>query len=126
MSRFLTKLWLEHVDGNTWVLAAPLIYESDYLKKIVKVKAGTDTDLASVPDILRGWFPKSGKWNPDAVLHDAGYFDKLWHNDSDILVHLTKAESDKLFHEALLVSGIGKKLANLFYWAVSNFGRVEK
>jgi hypothetical protein len=123
MSAFRTKLWLEHVDGVNWVLAAPLVYQSDLLGAVVVAPAGMDTDLASVPRELQGILPASGPYNPAAVIHDGGYFGRLRSSDGQP-VSLTKAESDLVFREAMLASGVDARLAEHMYQIVKLFGRL--
>lgn len=119
-SKYLTKLWLEHVDGNNWIVCAPLIYQSKLLNGIVVVPTGSDTDLASIPWIFRLILPKSGKYNPDAVLHDSGYRGNL-ENRMRVKINLIKELCDKLFLEAMEVSGVGEKTRNIMYKAVDIF-----
>ncbi len=121
MSAFLSPLWLEDVDGTDWVVAAPFRYESDLLRGIVTVPAGTQTDLASIPRILRGIAPKSGKWNRAAVLHDAGYHGCLQTSDGQ-RVRLIKPLCDQLFLEAMLLAGVNSAQARLMYRLVAAFG----
>lgn len=122
MSAFLTPLWLEDVDGDTFIVCAPFRYQSDLLKGVVVVPTGTETDLASVPRLLWLFTPKSGKWNRAAVLHDAGYRHKLV-TDTGFRIHLVKPLSDQLFLEAMRLSGVRGWLARLMYRAVATFGR---
>lgn len=121
MSAFLTKLWLEHVDGRQWIVCAPLRYQSDLLRGIVVVPAGTETDLASTPRPTWGILPSSGKYNPAAVLHDAGYRGAL-RSENGLPINLIKRLCDRLFLEAMLVTGVNAWLARRMYRAVSAFG----
>jgi len=125
MSAFLTKLWLEDVDGDNWIVAAPFIYQSDLLNGIVVVPDGTDTDLASVPPAGRPFLAKSGPYNKGAVLHDAGYFGKLRTKDGQ-RIHLVKPLCDRLFLEAMLLSGVDPDLAQWMYAMVAAFGKKEQ
>ena len=125
MSAFLTKLWLEHVDGDHWIVAAPLRYQSDLLHGIVVVAAGYDTDLASVPRGFWNVIPKSGKYNPAAALHDAGYTGDLRTDDGQ-RIRLIKSLSDQLFLEAMLISGVTPEQARLMYRLVAEFGVKEQ
>ena len=121
-SEFLTPLWLEHVDGERWIVAADFRYYSEMFHGIFVVKAGTETDLASIPWIFRRILPKSGKYNPAAVLHDTGYHGKLMTADGQ-RVNLIKPYCDKLFLEAMEVAGVGKKKREIMYEMVKNFGK---
>lgn len=122
MSAFLSPLWLEDVDGDTFIVCAPFHYRSDLLNGIVVVPTGTETDLASVPRLFWLFTPKSGKWNRAAVLHDAGYNSRL-RTETGQRIRLVKPLSDKLFLEAMRLSGVNGVLARLMYRAVSAFGR---
>ena len=124
MSKILTELWLEDVDGNNWIVCAPFLYQSDLLNGIVKVPIRTESDLASIPRPFRGIFPKSGKYNKAAVLHDAGYNGKLVTFD-DKRIDLIKYYCDDLFYEAMIVSGVSKFTAKLMYEMVKQFGKPE-
>lgn len=125
MSAFLTKLWLEDVDGTNWIVAAPFRYESDLLRGIVVVPTGFETDLASVPRALQGILPASGPYNRASVLHDAGYFGKLVTKDG-ARIHLVKAKCDLLFREAMLLAGVDPRLAEHMYQLVVVFGKKEQ
>jgi hypothetical protein len=86
------------------------------------VPVETETDLASIPWLCRGLVPQSGKWNRAALLHDASLTNKLqtpqgWH------VRLIRALCDALFLEAMLLSGVNRRLAWAMYQAVRIFGR---
>jgi hypothetical protein len=108
VSEFLSKLWLEQVDGDKWIVAAPLRYRSDLLRGIVVVPTGYETDLASVPRGFWNIIPKSGKYNPAAALHDGGYTGHLRTDDGQHM-RLIKKLSDQLFLEAMLVLGVTKE-----------------
>jgi hypothetical protein len=111
-----------------WIVIAPLVYQSDMLKKlvpdgIVVFPAGKPTDLASVPREAQGIVPASGPYNPASVMHDGGYFGYLQTKDGQA-VTLTKAQSDRLFLEAMLTSGVDPVLAKIMFQLVSAFGQV--
>ena len=57
------------VGPDQWVLLSPLVF-FDVDGKWYTVPAGTLTDFASVPWFARRVFPKSGRWNRAATLHD--------------------------------------------------------
>lgn len=121
-SEFLTKLWLEQVDGTIWIVASDFIYFSEMFRGKFIVPKGTETDLASVPWLFRRIMPKSGKYNPAAVLHDAGYHGKLM-TITGLRVNLIKPHCDLLFLEALEVAGVGEKKRKFMYEMVKNFGK---
>ena len=73
---------------------------------------GFISDIASVPAVLWGWLPSWGKYGKAAVLHDYVY-----------QTHCrTRKEGDKIFREAMLVSGVSSWKACLMYWGVRLFG----
>jgi len=123
-SDFLTKLWLEDIDGTNFIVAAPLIYYSESFKGTFTVQAGTQTDLMSSPDILRGLLPKSNKYNRASVLHDAGLQGNLI-TDTGLRVNLIKPLCDSIFLEALLALGAEPEFAYLAYNLVVEYGKSE-
>ena len=122
MSAFLTPLWLEDIDGDNWCICASFVYQSDLLRGIVTIDAGTFTDLASIPKLLRGIAPKSGKYNKGAVLHDAGYNGYL-KTIKGQRINLIKPLCDKLFLEAMEVSGVNRVQRKIMYQLVAKFGK---
>ncbi len=126
MSAFLDKLWLEDVNGRDWIVAAPFRYHCDLpeCRGVLTVPAGTRTNLASIPRIVWTVLPASGKWNPAAVLHDAGYNGQLVTEHGE-RIHLVKPICDKLFLDAMRVAGVNGVLAKLMYRMVSAFGNTD-
>lgn len=112
--RFLTGLVIEmfaYPEGVRGVLRQPLIYETGGGTRIT-VGGGFVTNLASIP----GWAHAiANPWEAHAwaaVIHDALYG---WQP-------CTRAEADKIFLEAMLVSGTPRWKARLMYWAVRYAG----
>jgi len=124
VSKFLTPLWLEHVDGNVFIVCAPFRYESDLLRGILIVPTGTMTDLASIPRVFRGLLPKSGRYNPAATLHDAGLTGCL-RTITDQRINLIKKYADLVFLEAMEVAGVGRLQRQLMYRLVKRFGKTS-
>lgn len=108
MSGFLTPLNLQDIDGERFTLLTPLIYRSAERKKLYGVPAGFVTDFASIPRPLWWRYPKSGKWNKAAVLHDYLYATN----------GVTRAQADALFREALKVCDVNWWTRHVFYTAV--------
>lgn len=125
MSMILTPLWLEDIDGDTWIVCAPFKYFSSLLKGVVIVPIGTETDLASIPPFIRWFIPKSGKYNKAAVLHDAGYRGKLVTASGD-RIHLIKPLADLLFLEAAELVGVNRYLRDIMYNSVRIFGSTNQ
>ncbi len=87
-------------DGRSWTLDTPVTYVGDY--GVYTVPAGYVTDFASVPWLLRQFFPKSGPWNLAAVVHD-------WLITHGLVgfADITSAQVDAEFRGALKVCNVG-------------------
>ncbi len=123
MSSFNSKLWLEDTgDGEHWIVCADFEYDSDLLHGIVVLPIRSETDLATMPKIIRPIWPKSGKHNRADVLHDGGYRGLLRtvHGEP---IHLIKPLCDLLFLEALELCGIGKVKRTLMYRFVRRYAQ---
>lgn len=115
-ARFLTKLQVEDVDGERWVLLSPLVFM--YEKWYYVAPAGFTTDLASIPRIVF-WRTKSGPYNEAAVIHDACYQGAI---AAYPMKQLTRADADALFKVGMEVLGVGWWSRNVMYRAVRLFG----
>jgi len=107
MGGFLTPLNLQDIDGEKFLLLTPLIYRT-HAKRLYSVPAGFVTDFASIPRALWWRYPKSGKWNRAAVLHDYLYV----HNG------VSRLDADRLFYEALKACDVNWWTRRVFYRAV--------
>lgn len=67
-AHFVSKLWLEDIDGERSIIASPLVFFSAELRGIVVVPAGFVTDFASIPRWVWSVIPKRGKHDWAAVL----------------------------------------------------------
>jgi len=95
VSRFLTRLDVTpYVDGKSWVVLAPFKYEDDKLG-VITVPVGFLTDFASTPWWSRPVFPSTGYHQWAAVIHDWLYW----------IQACSRAEADRVFLEAMRVSG---------------------
>lgn len=108
--------------GGVFTLKFPLKFYSAELRGYLVAPAGMETDLASIPRGLWNLFPKVGRYDAPAVIHDAGYQRQL-ETPGGIPVFLIKPLVDRVFYEAMLSMGVGKTRAWLMYKAVSLFGR---
>lgn len=120
---FLTPLRVEKLDNYDWILIDDLIYEScnPMFKGTYGVIHGFQTNFASIPRGLWNVFPKMGKWDAAAVIHDAAYRRSLY-TEAGERVHLIKKYSDRLFYDAMRESGVSLFNARLMYTMVSLFG----
>jgi len=108
-----TDLKLKVINrGKSRVILEDYTYEND--KYIITVKAGFNTDGASIPkafwSILSS--PFDGPLTYGAVIHD-GLYTKMT---------LPRKECDKLLREMALEKGYNKIKAFLVYYAVRMFG----
>lgn len=114
MSEFITKLDVELVseDSGLWALTAPLVYQSNIAGGAIIVPAGTITDFASVPRLPLVYFLCGDVGHAAAVIHDHIYNNAM----------LDRGTCDKVFREALIVSGVSGWRAAIMYRGVRLFG----
>lgn len=115
MSRFLNRLRIEVAtdqDDGQWMLAGPLIYESDVAKQTITVPAGFRTDLASVPRLPIVYLLTGGTSNEAAVVHDYLYSTGL----------VSRKLADEVLAEASKVTGVPAWRRGLMWAAVRLFG----
>jgi hypothetical protein len=124
-AEFKDHLVIEEIGERLWLVKEPLRFYSKKLARTLKVPAGTPTDLASIPRSLWVIFPKVGKQDRAAVLHDAGYEHLLTDTLGNPL-EFHKKTIDGLFLEAMLADGVSPAHAKSMYWAVRLFGRMHK
>lgn len=82
-------------NEDEWILETPLYYVTRAGEGLV-VPPGFETDLASIPRILHAMIPVNGRHRAAAILHDWLYETQL----------RSRAESDRLFLEAMADSGV--------------------
>jgi len=118
MSSFTDKLHLIYYPKkNTWKTARAFTYfvGEEYSEDRIVVPKGFETDLASVPWPASMLIPKSGKYNPAAVLHD--YICSTQERP--------RAECDRIFLEAMEVVGVPLVKRRIMYRAVRMFGWIS-
>ena len=118
---FASKPLLRYVGQNkagraVYVLAEDLLFSiglnGGWNGITVRVPAGFETDLASVPRLLRWLFPPDGPWLSAAVLHDFLYG----------LEGCSRFLADALFREAMAGLKVTWKQRVIMYYAVRLFG----
>jgi hypothetical protein len=74
-AKFLTPLRVERAAGSDsgWVLAAPLVYDSEVANRRITVPAGFATDFASVPRLPLAYWLFGAVADEAAVVHDYLY-----------------------------------------------------
>ena len=115
MSQFTKPADLRMLDNYKFELLAEFEYHvGDYPSNdVIRIPAGTVTDLASVPRILWAIFPPHGRYAKAAIIHDYLYDQAVG----------SKAFADTTFYEAMGVLGVPKWRRVAMYWAVRLFGR---
>lgn len=115
MSRFTTPADLRMLGNYRWQLLAEFDFHVGGYpsREVVKVPAGTITDLASVPRPLWVIFPPHGEYAKAAIVHDYLYDQAIG----------SKHWADEVFLEAMIVLGVARWRRVLMYWAVRVFGR---
>lgn len=93
-------------------LTAPFAYRSS--RGVITVPAGFITDGASIPRIFWPFLDPFGKYFKAAVIHDFLY--SPWN------IRFNRAESDRLFKEAMFNSGLDWPTRETIYRAVRMFG----
>jgi hypothetical protein len=122
-AKFLTPLDTRDAeDGTNAILLHPLRFFSRTLGRTVVAPRGMETDYASIPRGVWNLFPKRGKHDRAAVIHDAAYRHRL----QDVVGNpfgVSKKVADDLFEEALRVCGVGWFSRTFMVRAVRIFGR---
>lgn len=115
MSGFLSKCVLEcadNQDDGRWIVAAPIVYQSDVAACIFIIPAGFQTDLASVPRLPIVFTLCGATSNEAACLHDWLYSAQP----------VDRAKADAVLREASECTGVPGWRRNLMYWGVRLFG----
>lgn len=111
MGKFLTELQVQYYDGNFWILHEDLAYKTGS-EEVITVPKGFITDFASVPIVCNWFIPKSGKYDPAAVIHDWLYFKK----------EKPRNVCDGIFCDAMKDLGVNYAQASVMYYALRSFG----
>lgn len=115
--KFITKLNAvkmgTHKGRGLWQLYTPLVYASAILDRTISVPKDFITDFASVPRIPGIWWIAGGMADEAAAVHDWLYNQKI----------VKRKLADKIFSEAMKVSGISAWRRYLMYTSVRAFGR---
>jgi len=97
------------IDGRRWLLLADFSFASKRLERIVTVKAGEETDFASIPKILQNILSPTGPYGKAAVLHDHAYRTPGF---------CSRPDADALFLEAMEALGVNWFTRHLVYAGV--------
>lgn len=107
------------VDGKWFTTMEAISYKS-LNGKIYNIPAGTNTDFASIPRIMRWLIPRVGKYGKASVAHD-------YLCESAIV---PRKEADRVFLEGMKRLGVRKIRRLLMYFGVAAYtatlGRLKK
>lgn len=143
MGKFITSAILEYMpEEDLWQTSDELKYEVAK-DDIITVPDGFITDLASVPWPVSMFIPKSGRYNPPAIVHDFLYFmsrveyllasgeytvDELKeripllnHVDPEKFQYRSRKEADEIFLTAMKDIGVNLFKRLTMYRAVRTF-----
>lgn len=101
-------------EVNKFVLLDDLVYERwyEWSGNYIVVKDWFETDFASIPIIFRIFFsPTDYRWILASILHDALFYKSKTLRDYQ--------NANDVFYEAMQVTWTPKKIAIIFYIAVS-------
>lgn len=103
------------IDEDEWELLKTVVYFDKLTSTQIEVKAGTITDLASIPKIFRSFVQRSDHrtWAP-SYIHDMLYIKKGKIGKK----RLTRRECDRIFYDALRCNGVSWMKARMMYLAV--------
>lgn len=114
-----TELILKWVSTRkVWVLMEPITVSfvaDDNERHPFTVPEDFETDLASIPQLLRWLVPQIGGQNLPAIVHDWCYRDPS-------MQWLSKDRADLLFRVGMEQAGVGRFRRTLMYSAVKWFG----
>lgn len=149
MSKFTDDVILkvERESGRYEVYQEFEYYQETNKESKIIVPKGFKTDLASIPRLLWVAFPKNGKYQKAAILHDYlcvvhrlsqelkegvhkgdkieegvslpdGKEFMIWGKNENKFIPLTRYITDRIFLESMLVTDVPKWQAKLLYWSV--------
>jgi hypothetical protein len=96
---------VEQIGPHRWILLADLAFYSRRYPGLFVAPRGFQTDFASIPLLAGTVLPKTGAYNPVAVIHDAGYMNALL-TEMGSRIYTVKQVADTLFAEGLEAVGV--------------------
>jgi hypothetical protein len=120
MSAFTGALTVTHLDldWRRWRLETPLRFEIGSLGSglVVEAPPGMVTDGASVPRLLWSVLPAWGRYSRAAVIHDR--LCDLINAGTPHVLAPTRRIADRIFLDAMKVSGVNRLVGLAMYGAV--------
>lgn len=113
MGKFLDELTVRKVanSDDRWKVIGDFRYYSD-VAGLITVPDGFLTDFASTPRAVWILFPKDGRWDGGAVIHDFCYGTHKFE----------RSKCDAVFLEAMKTLGVGWITRHSMWLAVRMFG----
>lgn len=105
-ARFLTTLDVRYIDGQNWMLLAPLLAIAG--DTLIRVPSGFVTDFASVPRIPLAFMLFGNIGHRSATVHDYLYSTAV----------VSRQQADEILRNLLREEGAGAMRANLMYAGV--------
>ena len=122
--KFLTPLSVEFIDGKTWMVDEPFLYQVNE-DEIVSIPVGFLTDFASIPRGLWNIFPPTGKYAPAAVVHDWLYQKRTVVNvETSESRFVKRGEADHILRQAMEPLGVGRAARWTIYMGIRPSGWV--
>ena len=118
---FTGDLLVKYLDGTNWEVAQGFTYHlgTPDGREFVSIGAGLVTDFASIPLVIRLVFRSpGGKWDKPAVVHDCLYRTARLSATDGSLRYIERDEADRIFLEAMSVTGVGWLARRVFYRGV--------
>lgn len=128
MSSFTGEITVTELGINwrLWRLESDLTYEIDSKGsgKTITPPKGFITDFASIPRILWIFLPPWGKYSRAAIIHD--YLCILLYYNKPNQFAINRAKADRIFLEAMEVSGVTTITRYILYLGVRIGGELGK
>ena len=135
MSFFTRSLVTEWIDaGKVWrVVDSFRFYSgSEGSNLFIEVPAGFETDLASIPGLVRWLVPKVGKDAQGAVVHDEAYRSgqmsvRVFIDGLEVVsrVTISRGMADSLYHQAMIALKVGRLRRKAIYYGLVAGGWVR-
>lgn len=120
MSNFHGELDVRYLGNDRWLLLSPFTFHlgTENGPEFIRVGKGFITDFASIPRILWNVMHPTGKSGKAAVIHDCAYRTAQVSVIDGSVRHITRAEADRIFLDAMEVLGVNWFSRQMQYRAV--------
>ncbi len=121
LNNFYGDLDCRYIDGKGWKVLADFKYHVDAPdgNEFIAIGDGFITDFASIPRLIQLlWKSPGGPWDKPAVIHDCLYQTGMIRNVDGTTRRVTRDEADKIFLQAMEVTGTHKFTRRAIYRGV--------